>query len=59
MIQIPATERNAIFPFMVQRKNPATGRWLNVSAQPKESDALIVKAGIEGCGFESRVVCKK
>ena len=56
--QIPAAERNAIFPFMVQRKNPTTGRWLNVSAQPKETDANIVKCGIEARGFSARIVRK-
>lgn len=56
--QIPAAERNAIFPFMVQRKSPTTGRWLNVSAQPKEADADIVKRGIEAKGFAARVVRK-
>lgn len=56
--QIPAAERDAIFPFMVQRKNPQTGRWLNVSSQPKESDAQIVKKGIEEKGYEARIVRK-
>ena len=56
--QIPASERNALFPFMVQRKNPQTGRWLNVSAQPKEADAQIVKRGIEEKGYEARIVRK-
>lgn len=56
--QIPAAERNAIFPFMVQRKNPKTGRWLNVSAQPKESDAQVVKRGIDEKGYETRIVRK-
>ena len=56
--QIPASERNALFLFMVQRKNPQTGRWLNISAQPKESGAQIVKRGIEEKGYESRIVRK-
>ena len=55
---IPAAQRNALFPFMVQRKNPLTGRWLNVSAQHKESVAIFVKEGIEGKGYESRVIRK-
>lgn len=56
--QIPASERDAIFPFLVQRKNPVTGRWLNVSSQAREFDAQILKQGIESKGYDSRIIEK-
>lgn len=52
---IPAAERNALFPFMVQRRNPTTGRWLNVSAQPSPQTAHVVAEGIKAKGHEARV----
>ena len=53
-----ANERNAIFKFIVQRKNPATGRWVNVSVQPTLLDAEFVVVGIVEVGFAARIVVK-
>jgi len=55
---IPAAERNALFPYMVQRKNPETGRWLNVTSQPTKAAALSVKNSIDDRGHETRIIFK-
>lgn len=46
----------AVFPFLVQRKNPATGRWINISRQATKGQADIVAVGTAACGHTVRVI---
>lgn len=57
-IRLSARERNAIFPFVVQRKNPKTKRWYNISFQSTEEDAEKVRKWFDGTWIHSRIVKK-